>query len=82
MESYPIVLWSNAVLTQFEKQLKFLSKMIAISTRIDDMFEEIETIVFDKIRISKQYCFQLDEYTDIGKNTYCRFLLLYKSGVP
>ena len=66
--------------------------MIAISRRIDGMLEKIEIIVLDKIRISKQFCLQLDECTDIGKNTQligqrafcgsCRFLLLYKSGVP
>ena len=70
---------------QFEKQLKFLSKMIAFSRRID---EEIETIVLDEIPISEQFCLQLDEYylanvrfVD-GDAISCRFLLLYKSGVP
>ena len=31
------------------------------------MSEDIETIVLDKTRTSKQFCLQLDEYTDIGK---------------
>ena len=32
------------------------------------MSEDIETIVLDKVRTSKQFCLQLNEYTDIGKN--------------
>ena len=32
------------------------------------MPEDIETIVLNKIRTSKQVCLQLDEYTDIGEN--------------
>ena len=32
------------------------------------MSEDIETIVLDKIRTGKQFCLQLDEYSDIGKN--------------
>ena len=32
------------------------------------MSEDIETIVLDKIRTSKQFCLHLDEYTDIDKN--------------
>ena len=39
-----------------------------ISRHIDDMSRDIETIVLDKIRISKQLRLQLDEYTDTGKN--------------
>ena len=33
------------------------------------MSEDIETIILNKIRTSKQFCLQLDEYTDIGKNS-------------
>ena len=33
------------------------------------MSEDVETIILDKIRTSKQFCLQLDEYADIGKNT-------------
>ena len=32
------------------------------------MSKDIETIVLDKIRTSQQFCLQLNEYTDIGKN--------------
>ena len=39
-----------------------------ISRRIDDMSVDIETIVLEKIRISKHFSLQLDKYTDISKN--------------
>ena len=39
-----------------------------ISRRIDDMSVDIETIVFEKIRIGKHFSLQLAEYTDIIKN--------------
>ena len=39
-----------------------------ISRRIDDMSVDIETIVFEKIRIGKRFSLQLAEYTDIVKN--------------
>ena len=39
-----------------------------INRRIYGMSGDIETIVLDKIRISKQFCLQLDEYSNIGKN--------------
>ena len=32
------------------------------------MCEDIHTIALDKIRASKQFCLQLDQFTDIGKN--------------
>ena len=37
-----------------------------IARRIDDMSADIETVVFEKINISKKFALQLDESTDIS----------------
>ena len=37
-----------------------------IARRIDDMSADIETVVFEKINISKKFAMQLDESTDIS----------------
>ena len=50
------------------------------------MSEDIKTIVLDKIRTSIQFCLQLDEYTDVGKNVQLldnvRFVELDEEKLP
>ena len=44
---------------------KVLPSDNTISRHVDEMSEDIETIVLEKIRIGKHFSLELDEYTDI-----------------